>query len=328
MATITRRNDRWQVKIRKKGQRTITKTFSNHEAAEKWSRKAESEIERGLYVEDTDAGRTTTIKEAAQRLETEYLDRLKHGHREINRLAALLERTGWEPLMLTALKGKDIAAYVRSRENNGIKPDTIRLDLNLISRLYKHAIQEWGMESLRNPADVVRRPSLRGTARERRLEEGEEKKLLDAAKPVFKPAIQFALETAMRREEIARLTWSYIDLKKRTAHLSKTKNGETRTVPLSSKAVEILRALPRHIDETPIFGLTGDQITGQMRRTVKRAGLEDLRFHDLRHEATSRLFERGTLDMMEIATITGHKTLHMLKRYTHLRAEDLAKKLG
>jgi integrase len=328
MASIIKRGEKWQVKIRKKGFGTLTETFIDKHNAEVWARKTESEIERGAYIDDLDEARTTTIKEAAARFEIEHLDRLRHGRREKNRLASLLEATKWGSISLANLKSKDVAAYVRKREAAGCKPDTIRLDLALISKLYKHAKTEWSLESLKNPVDAVRRPSLRGTARDRRLEEGEEELLLNAAKPDLRPVILFALETAMRREEIATLTWPHIDIKKRTAHLPKTKNGEARTVPLTSKAMEILQSIPRRIDNGPIFGLTKDQITDKMRSTVKRAGLEDLRFHDLRHEATSRFFERGTLDMMEIATITGHKTMHMLRRYTHLRAEDLAEKLG
>jgi integrase len=328
MASITKRNGRWQAKIRKKGMRPITKSFLMYEDAERWGRKTESELERGVYVEDADEARTTTVTEAAHRFEIEHLDRLKHGKREKNRLASILQATRWGSISLANLKSKDVAAYVRKREAAGCKPDTIRLDLALISKLYKHARTEWSLVSLKNPVDAVRRPSLRSTARDRRLEEGEEEALLEAAKPDLKPVILFALETAMRREEIATLTWPHIDIKKRTAHLPKTKNGEARTVPLTSRALEILQSIPRRIDNGPIFRLTKDQITDKMRSTVKRAGIEDLRFHDLRHEATSRFFERGTLDMMEIATITGHKTMHMLRRYTHLRAEDLAQKLG
>ena len=326
MATITRRDGKWQAKIRMKGQKVKTKSFTRREDAEAWARKTQSELERGIFVEDTNEARTTTFREASARFENEHLDRLRHGSREKNRLQAILERSRWGSLGLSALKGKDVASYVRKRESEGCKPDTIRLDLALISKLFKHARQEWGLESLRNPLDAVRRPSLRGTARTRRLEEGEEEKLLAAAHTDLKPVILFALETAMRREEIASLTWTEIDLKKRTAHLPRTKNGEARTVPLSTKAIEILKGIPRRLDG-PVFGLSKDQITDRMRVTVKRGGLKDLRFHDLRHEATSRFFEKGNLDMMEIASITGHKTLHMLRRYTHLRAEDLAEKL-
>ncbi len=329
MATFTKRGDRWQAKIRKKGHRVLTKSFLLYEDAERWARKTESELERGIYIESNDKARTTMIKDAAEDFEEEHLTRLKHSHREKNRLLALLERSRWGSLALSSLTAKDVADYVRSREKEGIAADTIRLDLALLSKFFKHARQEWGMESLKNPVDAVRRPSLRGTARTRRLEEGEEEKLLAAARPDLKPVILFALATAMRREEIATLEWQHIDLDRRTAYLPRTKNGEARTVPLSGSAVAVLQSLPRSLDKTkPVFMLTKDQITDKMRTTVKRAGLTDLRFHDLRHEATSRFFEKGTLDMMEIASITGHKSLTMLKRYTHLKAENLAEKLG
>lgn len=329
MAQIEKRGNRYRVRIRRKGLPDLSQSFTDRDTAEKWARKTESELERGIYLEDIEDARSTSIKDAAAQFAKEHLSRLRHGLREKNRLAAILDRTKWETLSLAALKARDVAEYVRNREDVGCKPDTIRLDLALISKLFKHARREWGMESLRNPVDAVRRPSLRGTARTRRLEDGEEEKLLKAAHDDLKPAILFALETAMRREEIASLAWREIDLKKRTAHLPKTKNGDARTVPLSRRAVAILRLQRRKLGSKGIvFGLTKDQITDRMRVTVARAGLSDLRFHDLRHEATTRLFERGDFDMMEIASITGHKTLSMLRRYTHLRAENLARKLG
>jgi integrase len=117
-----------------------------------------------------------------------------------------------------------------------------------------------------------------------------------------------------------------VNLKKRTAHLPKTKNGEARTMPLSSRAVATLENLPRNLDGR-VFGTTYEGIHQAFVRACRRAGIADLRFHDLRHEATSRLFEKG-FNPMEVSAITGHKTLQMLKRYTHLRAEDLAKRMG
>lgn len=329
MATFTKRGDRWQAKIRKKGHKVLTKSFLLYEDAEKWARKTESSIERGVYIESDEEARGITIKEAGAIFIKNHISRLKHPAAEKNRLEAMLDRTGWGVLSLPGLKSKDIIAYVKMREESGLKPDTIRLDLAVLSRLFKFAREDMGLEGLRNPVDAVRRPSLRGTARTRRLEDGEEDKLIDAAAVDFKPIILFALETAMRREEIATLAWENINLSRRTAHLPKTKNGEARTVPLSSRAIAILQALPRNLDKTrPVFGLSKDAITKRMRTCARRAGLEDLRFHDLRHEATSRFFERGTLDMMEVASITGHKTLTMLRRYTHLKAENLAAKLG
>ena len=131
----------------------------------------------------------------------------------------------------------------------------------------------------------------------------------------------------MRQGELIGLRWEHVDLARRIAHLPDTKNGEARTVPLSSTAVDVLRALPRSIHAEVFPGLTTEAVKRAFARARRRAGLEDLHFHDLRHEATTRLFERG-LNIMEVATITGHKDLRMLRRYTHLKAEELARKLG
>ena len=130
----------------------------------------------------------------------------------------------------------------------------------------------------------------------------------------------------MRRGELLGLEWQHVDLDKRTAYLPITKNGTNRTIPLSLKAIETLQLLPRDISGR-VFPLSATALRGLWARACKRAGIEDLRFHDLRHEATSRFFEKG-LNVMEVAAITGHKDLRMLQRYTHLRAEDLAVKLG
>jgi integrase len=133
-------------------------------------------------------------------------------------------------------------------------------------------------------------------------------------------------ETDERPVQTAGLLWVNVDLQKRTATLPMTKNGTARVVPLSSVAVDVLRGMPRSLDGR-VFGTTYEAIHLSFTRACKRASIEDLRFHDLRHEATSRLFEKG-LNPMQVAAITGHKTLQMLKRYTHLRAEDLARLLG
>ena len=130
----------------------------------------------------------------------------------------------------------------------------------------------------------------------------------------------------MRRSEIAELRWEHMNIKACTVRLPLTKNGEARTVPLSSAARDVLRALPRRLDGS-VFGLRAKTITEAFEWAVQKAGIEDLTFHDLRHEAVSRLFERG-LNPMQVAAISGHKTLQMLKRYTHLRAEDLVALLG
>jgi len=115
-------------------------------------------------------------------------------------------------------------------------------------------------------------------------------------------------------------------LNERFVRLHDTKNGETRDVPLSTRAVEILKNLPRH-ESGRVFPTTGEALKRVFMRACKRAGIENLHFHDLRHEATSRIAER--LDnILELSAVTGHRSVHMLKIYYNPRASDLAKKLG
>jgi integrase len=144
--------------------------------------------------------------------------------------------------------------------------------------------------------------------------------------PWVKPLVQLALETAMRRGELLALEWQYVDLKKRLAYLPMTKNGEARTVPLSQKAATILSGLPKAISGR-IFPISPMALRKAFERACESAGINDLHFHDLRHTATTRLAERLP-NLVELASVTGHKDVRMLARYYHPKAEDLAKKLG
>ena len=130
--------------------------------------------------------------------------------------------------------------------------------------------------------------------------------------------VALAIETGMRRSELLALQWSNVDLEKRIAFLPITKNGESRGVPLSTRAVAILRGLPTSTTGRVFGALTVEALKQSFRRAVRRAGIAGLRLHDLRHEATSRLFEKG-LNVMEVASVTGHKKLQMLKRYASQR---------
>ena len=192
---------------------------------------------------------------------------------------------------------------------------------------------EWGLENVlrTNPVSLISKPKA-PRPRDRRLEEGELEKLLhfnSCSNPNawFRPLVLFAIETGMRRGEILSLTWENVHLGKRYVHLSDTKNGDSRDVPLSPQALELLGDLPGNIrSDQVVFPLHFEALKSSWRRACCRAGISDFRFHDLRHEATSRFFEKG-LNVMEVAAITGHKDLRILQRYTHLRAEDLALKL-
>ena len=213
-------------------------------------------------------------------------------------------------------------------------------ELNTWHAIIEHGRKEWGINLHENPVHLVKRPPA-GKARDRRLEptdgEGmtEEDWLLAACGAEtdvwMKPIVRIAIETAMRQGEILALKWDDIDFGKSVVTIRKSKNDgmrndrtEGRVVPLSTRAKKVLQDLPRHMSGL-VFPVDQNAFKMRFRRCVDRAGLSGLRFHDLRHEGTSRLFERG-LDMMEVASITGHKSLAMLKRYTHLHAPTLAKK--
>jgi integrase len=129
----------------------------------------------------------------------------------------------------------------------------------------------------------------------------------------------------MRRSELLSMRWDDVDLKARTVFLRSTKNGHPRTVPLSPRALEIIRDTPRF--GKIVFGVSANAVRLAWERLKRRAGVTDLRFHDLRHEAVSRFFENG-LNMPEVAAISGHKDPRMLMRYTHPKAEAIAIKLG
>lgn len=325
MASINKRGTKqWNVRIRRKGYPLQTATFEKREDAETWARDVESKMDKGAFLCSKEAERTS-LHEALDRYIEEYAPSLADHQREVNR-AKFLQKRKIAQMSLAKVRGMDIAAFIKEREAEGVAGNTIRLDLATFSRLFETARKDWGMEYLDNPVKKARKPKV-SRGRERRLQEGEEEKLLKHAPEGFAPIIKFALETAMRRGEIAALRWENVKLKESTVFLPKTKNGAARTVPLSPAALNVLKELPRDIKGS-VFRLAPDEITQAMKKARAGAKLKDLRFHDLRHEAVSRLFEKTNLDIMQIQMITGHKTLQMLARYTHLRAVDLVKSLA
>lgn len=324
MASIRKRGKTWEVRIRRQG-KTVCRTFDSKAEADAYAGQMESKILRGTYISQKEA-ECTPLTKALERFIHEYINkRMAHPKRDANRARALQKRD-ISRFPLANLRGKDLSDFIRERETEGAAANTIRLELALISRLYEVARKDWGMEGLLNPVKNVSKPKL-PKGRERRLNHGEEAKLLEAAPAEFQYVLQFALETAMRRSEIAAVTWDNINLKTRTVYLPNTKNGEARSVPLSPKALNILKSIPRNVTGS-VFNMSPDSITRSMRTARQLAKINDLTFHDLRHEAISRFFEETDLDAMEIASISGHKTMQMLKRYSHLRAHKLADRLA
>ena len=316
----------WQALVRRRGYPQQTRTFDTKAKAEDWASVLESEMARGVFVSRAEA-ENTTLREALDRYQREIVPGKKNADREGRRVKGLQARTLARRSM-ASIQGKDIAAFMQQRQAEGAGPNTVRLDLALLSHLFNVARAEWGMASLANPVEMVRKPKLPG-GRTRRLVDDELPRLLAAAHVYggeIGPLITWAIETAMRRGEIAAMRWDHLDRKARVLLIPETKNGTPRRVPLSTVALGVLDGLPRRIDGR-VWGMRPDSISQAFERVCKAAGIEGLTFHDLRHEATSRLFEKG-LNPMEVAAITGHKTLQMLKRYTHLRAEDLVGRLG
>lgn len=351
MATIRKRGDKWQARIQIKGSTQVAKSFHSKVDAEAWAKITEAEMIRGVFIKRTDAERTT-LAEALDRYEREITPGKRGSEQERERIKAwkadkLASKT------LAALRSTDFAQW-RDKRLKTVKPATVRRDIGLISNLFNIARKEWGYEGLANPIEAIRLPA-ENNARCRTFYDSEEQILLNALKPVavgenrametgctspwMLPLVQLAVETAMRRGELLALRWENIRLAERVAHLPMTKNGHSRDVPLSSKAINILKALPRTLHGA-VFPLTANAVKLGFVRAVKRARrhyvaaggtddrmLTDLHFHDLRHIAVTRLAEKLP-NIVELASVSGHTDVRMLRRYYHPKAEDLAKKLG
>ncbi len=268
-----------------------------------------------------------TIGDLLSRYAAEIAERHRSPTTLVN--VATLERTLGDT-RISEFNAQRLARW-RDDRLKAVQGASVVRELNTLSALLTHARKEW-CYAIANPVADIKRPSA-GKRRERRLQSGEECLLLAHLAPKYSHIVQFALETAMRRGEILSLTWGDVDVVGRVALLRITKNGDSRRVPLSEKALLVLEA------QGAVRGGEGDRNGADLvfpvnpigmdkawRAGCAKGGIRDLHFHDLRHEAISRFFERG-LNVMEVAAISGHKTLAMLHRYTHLRAEDLARKL-
>ena len=326
MPTIRKKGEgQYHVQIRKRGYPTQTKTFTKEADAKRWATIIESEMERGVFVSRTEA-EATLIKDLLQRYATEVLPTKRGEQSDKSRIKTLISAFG--DYRLASITSSQVAKF-RDQRLQVVGPQSVIHEINLLNRVLKTATMDWGISLPGGlPTAQVRKP-VKPRGRDRRVTADEIKKILDATESEeLRTIVSLAIETGMRRNEIASLQWEHVDLDKQTAHLPKTKTDVPRTVPLSKAAVAVLRDFKTR-DDGRVFSLKGESMSQAFERACEahRANIKWLRFHDLRHEATSRLFEKG-LSVMEVATITGHKSLDMLKRYTHLRAEDLAKKLS
>lgn len=365
MATIVQtRLGKWKAVIRKRGWPTVSKTFRIQKDALNWARRTEVEIEKGIFIDPSHSERITFDK-ALTRYLSEVVPTKKPATQETDKYCAEPLRAYFGKYSLAAIGPELVAEYRDKRLETGIqrkdratgrpraaldpatgKPktlsaNTVRLELALLSHLFNTAIREWGLGLVRNPVSSIRKPSP-GQGRDRRLRGNEEAKLRHAlanySNPMLGWIFDIALETGMRSGEIAGLHLHQVDVRRRVVRLAVTKNESARTVPLTRRAAEVFaQALgnptrPEGCDLV-FFGEPGRDgkrrpytFTKAWNGIKTSLGLSDLHFHDLRHEAVSRLVEAGFSDQ-EVSAISGHKSMQMLKRYTHLRAEDLVDRL-
>ena len=330
MSTIRKKiykdKTRYQALIRLSNHPTISKTFSLKSHAVQWARETEIQIQKGLLSAGYDKAEET-LGQILERYLSEITSKKKSSEVETIKIKRLM-REPIASVQICRLTPQHIAKF-RDERLRHVSGTTVLKDLSLLSHAITIAIKEWGLPLAINPVKQITKPKP-NAPRDRRLENGEEEQLMSACaasrNPYFKALVVVAIETAMRRGELLGLERQHLKVNNRTAYLPMTKNGDSRIVPLSTRAIATLNDLPVHLSGK-VFPLSETAIRGLWGRACSRAGISDLHLHDLRHEATTRLFELG-LNIMEVSAITGHKDLKMLKRYTHLKAEDLALKLG
>lgn len=330
MATIRKLRGRWQAQVRRRGMKPRCKSFDTKLEAEKWARDLEAQVDRFGAAPDTKILESTTLGQLLERYQREISPSKRGSVQEIQRLD-VMRRHDLAYRTMIGLSQQDIASF-RDERLQSVAPSTTVRELAILSHVLEVAIRDWGLPLARNVVKLVRRPVIRNE-RSRRLTGDEEQRLLDGCSggkiPYFRTLIILAIETGMRRGELLGLKWSDVSHNRRVISLAMTKNGTSRDVPLSQRAFDALMDWKSRadVDQSTIFPMKAGSLEQAWYRLLARVGITGLRFHDLRHEGVSRLFERG-LNVIEVSSISGHKEMRMLKRYTHLAADDLVARLG
>lgn len=330
MATIRKLRGRWQAQVRRRGMKPRAKSFDSKADAEKWARDLESQVDRFGVAPDTKILETTTLGALLERYQREITPTKRGAVQEGQRID-VLRRHDLAHRTLIGLSRQDVASF-RDERLHSVAPSTAVREMAILSHALEVAMRDWGMPLAKNVVKLVRRPVIRNE-RSRRLTGDEEQRLLDGCDaglvPHLKTLIILAIETGMRRGEILGLEWKDFSHNRRVITLMMTKNGSGREVPLSQRAFDALTEWRdrAEVDQSLIFSMKPGALEQAWRRLLARSKIKGLRFHDLRHEGVSRLFERG-LNIIEVSSISGHRDLRMLKRYTHLSADDLVTRLA
>ena len=312
MATITQRNGKWRVQVRLKGI-SRSRTFERATDAKAWAARMESQIMDGIQG---NAPRNTVFGDIAQRYLKEITPSKRGAREEAYRIGRLL-KTPIANIQLNDLRPQDFATW-RDERLQEVSSSSVSRELSTLSAICEYAMKEWGL--LReNPVRKISKPKS-ARARTRRPTEQEINAICTALlyhadnKPSLivqrvAVAFLFAIETAMRAGEICGLTWDNVDFSRRLAHLPMTKNGDSRDVPLSKQALELLEQL-RGIDDCLVFALDSQSLDVLFRRARDNCGIQDLHFHDSRREALTRMSKKVPVEVL--AKISGHRDLRIL----------------
>lgn len=326
MATLRQRNDRWQAIIRRKGYPDLVQTFSIKKDAEKWARQQETLLDSGLWLDRTTAN-ATTLHDLLDRYSTEVTPS-KRGSRAELQVLKQYKNHKLSKFIVSAITPK-LVAECRDERLKQVSSGTVLRELSILSHVFTVALRDWGIALHSNPVKLIRKPP-QGKPRDRVLNDAERARLLlecaQCHNPWVLPVVTFALETGARRGEILALEWKGINLHSQTAKLSITKTDVPRTLPLSPACIAMLKALPRSI-EGKVFPITVEALKQAYERAVIRADIEGFTFHDLRHDALTRLARLG-LNVLELRAISGHTSANMLQRYVSIDPEALAHKLA
>ena len=334
MANIEKRTTEggtaYRVKVRLKGFPVQSETFERLTDAKKWAQSTEAAIRENRHFKTTEAKRHT-LAELIDRYIRDVLPTKKRARDQVQQLTRWKAEIGSYALSDVT---PSLLAECRDKLGNEItvrhtrrSPASVVRYMAALSHAFTIAVKEWGwLED--SPMRKVTKPK-ESRGRVRFLADDERPRLLKACKesrnPYLYPVVVLALSTGMRYSEITGLTWDDVDLHRGRAILHETKNGERRAVALTGHALELLKELSkvRRIDSNLLFPAKENRLKKPMdlrapwKAAVKKAGVDDFRFHDLRHSAASYLAMNGA-SLAEIAEVLGHKTLQMVKRYAHL----------
>lgn len=323
MASITRHGKGWRAQVQVGGKRR-SKVLPSRQAAKDWARSVEQDL-----AHPARAAASMTVAELLARYAAERTPAKRGARAEAFRLAAL----GRDPLgavTLGELGPRHVAAW-RDRRLAEVSGSAVNRDMTHLGTVLKVARLEWQLLA-HDPMEGVKRPA-ENPARERLPTARELRRLALLAPPLEQRqgrvwwAFRMSCRTAMRQGELCALRWDQVDRARRVARLPLTKNGKPRAVPLSSRALRLLEELrPVTGGEELVAGLSASVCSTLWRRLCARAGIEDLRFHDARHFATTTLARR--LSPLELARVTGHSDLKMLMRYYNETPAQIARRLG